>query len=169
MSRFVYAIAPIILALTGCTTAPEQKAAPPSPQQSPFKPVVSVNQVMVSVIDHNSHIIWDVGPKSHAPKTDADWHALEHAAVTVAAAGSILMMGGTGEKDMAWAKDDAWKEHTQQMTDAGLQAVDAVQKKDLSALLTAGDNIVVACEACHNQFKLAIPKIRATPSEQPGH
>jgi hypothetical protein len=45
-----------------------------------FEPVISINEVMVYVIDHNSHAIWDV---AMAPPTDdGDWHLLEHEAVT---------------------------------------------------------------------------------------
>jgi cytochrome c556 len=162
-----FALIPLVL-LAGCATAPPpvaEKAA----ETPAFKPAVSINQVMVSVIDHNSHTLWDVAMKKNAPKKDADWHVLEHAAVTLAAAGNMVMMGGTGVTDNVWAKDPKWTALAQDMTTGGQQAFDAVQKKDVTALLAAGDNIVVACEACHKQFKPTLPKIRATPEEQVGH
>jgi redox-regulated HSP33 family molecular chaperone len=39
--------------------------------------------------------------------------------------------------------------------------VKAVSGKDMTALLAARDDIVVACENCHAKYKPEIPKIKA--------
>ena len=122
---------------------------------------------MVEVVDHNSHLLWNVAEK--APKTDADWHALEHASVGLAAAGNIIAMGGSGPDDAKWAADPEWTKLTQDMTNAALKAKLAVDGKNVAALLAAGDDLVVTCEGCHAKFKPALPAHVDGPKEQPEH
>ena len=155
--------APLFLMLAGCA-APQQTEAGPT-----FKPVVSVNEAMVDIVDHNSHILWNVGDEAKAPKTDADWHTLEHAATTLAAAGSILAVGGSGPDDAKWAKEADWARLNQDMTNAALKMRLAVSSKNLAGVLAAGDELVAACEACHSEYKLKIPAHVATPEQQPEH
>jgi cytochrome c553 len=151
-----------VLLMTGC--ASERPEQPP-----PLKGVVSLNDIMVSVVDHNSHILWNVAEEKNAPKNDADWHVLEHAAVTLAAAGNMILIGGTGKDDAAWVKDPEWRKHAQEMETAALKAVNAVDHQDKNALLAAGDDLVATCESCHKKFKPALPAHVAKPAEQPEH
>ena len=88
--------AALLSVLAGCATGPVENAKQPAVAAPAFKPEISTNQVMVSVIDHNSHFLWNVADKTKASKTDKDWHDLEHAAVTLVASGNMLMMGGPG-------------------------------------------------------------------------
>jgi cytochrome c556 len=161
---------PVLMSLVGCASAPppaaEKAAQPAAPV---FKPVVSVNDVMVGVVDHNAHILWNVGDPKKAPKKEADWHALEHAATTLAAAGSIVEMGGSGPDDKKWAADPEWTRLNQVMTNAALKAKLAVDGKNLEQVLAAGDDLVMSCEGCHAKFKPAIPAHVATKDQQPEH
>ena len=43
------------------------------------------------------------------------------------------------------------------MSDAGVAALRAAQAKNLDRLIEANGNLVDACEACHKEFKPAIP------------
>ena len=132
-------------------------------------PVVSLNQVMVSVVDHNSHMLWNVALDEYAPATETDWHELEHAAVTLAVAGNTILAGGSGRDDAAWPKKPEWAALTQKQTDAALEALLAINRKDRDALLAAGDKLTEACDSCHYQYKDEIPSIVATPKQQPEH
>ncbi|MEO8096996.1 MAG: hypothetical protein ABI811_04800 [Acidobacteriota bacterium] len=164
----VVAIAPMVLGLAGCATTPP--AAAPVAEAAPvFKPVVNINDVMVSVVDHNSHALWNVADAKKAPKNDADWHVLEHASVTLAAAGSMISIGGSGPDDAKWAKDPEWLKLAQDMTNAALKAKLAVDNKNKEALLMAGDDLVKTCETCHAKFKPTIPAHVATKDQQPEH
>lgn len=156
--------APVFLMMSGC--AQPQPAAEAGPV---FKPVVTINEAMVDIIDHNSHILWNVGDETKAPKTDADWHVLEHAATTIAAAGSIMAVGGSGPDDAKWAMEADWARLNQDMTNAALKMRLAVNSKNLAGVLAAGDDLVQSCEACHSQYKLTIPAHVATPEQQPEH
>ena len=74
------------LMVSACSTAP-----PPQPAQqqaSGYKPVVSLNEIMVNIVDPHSHELWDaVASPAKAPKTDEDWRNIRHAAITLAACG----------------------------------------------------------------------------------
>lgn len=158
---------PVLMSMSGCATAP---APAPVVEATPaFRPAVNINDVMVSVVDHNSHILWNIADPKKAPKNDADWHALEHASVTLAAAGSMISIGGSGPDDAKWVKDPEWLKLAQNMTDAALKAKLAVDSKNAPGVLSAGDDLVVTCEACHAKFKPSIPAHVATKDQQPEH
>ena len=152
--------------LAGCAPTTEKPAAQAQPQ---FKGVVPINDIMVSVVDHNAHIIWNAADPKMAPKTDQDWHVLEHAATTIAVAGNMILIPGPPKDDHLWVSDPAWQQLAQDETNAGLKAIAAVDHHDLKALEAAGDDLVVTCEACHKKFKPALPAHVAKPSEQPEH
>jgi hypothetical protein len=159
-----------LMILSGCATQPPPTETQPAAQAQPtFRPAISLNDVMVSVVDHNSHMIWNVGLPGRAPKNDQDWHNLEHAADTLAASGNMILIGGSGPNDAVWVKDPDWQSYTQQLTDAALEATRAVDQKNVDALLKAGDGLVAACEGCHMKFKTEIPAHIAGPGEQPEH
>jgi len=158
---------PVLMTLSGCATAPP--AAPVAEAGPVFKPVISVNEAMVSIVDHNSHTLWNVADEKKAPKNDADWHNLEHAATTLAAAGSIMAIGGSAPGDEKWAKEKDWAALNQKMTDAALKIKLAVDSKNLAGVLAGGDDLVMTCESCHAQYKLTIPAHVATKDQQPEH
>src|SRR5688572_16590212 len=65
----------VTVLLSGCGS-PAPEAPPPTPdvtQQAPTtaKPEVSINAVMVGLVDHAAHNLWDVERPDKAPKTDA--------------------------------------------------------------------------------------------------
>jgi hypothetical protein len=156
--------------LAGCSAAPEKAATPaPAPSQPEFRGMVTINDVMVSVVDHNAHIIWNAADPKRKPKTDADWHVLEHAATTLAASGNMILIPGAPKDDHEWVKDPEWRKYAQDLADAGAYALQAVDSRNQAGVEKAGDDLVVTCEACHKKFKPAIPAHVAKPSEQPEH
>lgn len=112
---------------------------------------------MVDVGDHNSHILWNVADEKLAPKNDSDWHVLEHAATTLAAAGSIMAVCGSAPGDEKWAKETKWASLNQDMTNAALEIKLAVDSMNLAGVLAGGDDLVATCDACHAEYKLKIP------------
>ena len=77
--------------LTGCAPAAEKPVVQTQPE---FKGVVPINDIMVDVVDHNAHIIWNAADPKRAPKTVWDWHNLEYAATTIAVAGNMIRFPG---------------------------------------------------------------------------
>lgn len=166
-STATWLIAPVALLLAGCA-APQQEAEA-QPEAPPFQSAVSINEVMVGVIDHNAHILWNTSLEEYAPKNDHDWHELEHAAITLASAGNMILIPCCGANDANWVADPDWQRYTQQQTDAALRILEAVENRDLNTIEVAGGEIVDACTGCHQQFKPDLPGIVAGPEEQPEH
>ena len=150
-----------VAALAGCSAPVEQpRPAATATVQSPAPtppPPVSINAEMVSLVDHAGHALWDVEKQGRAPKTDADWREVEHHATQLAAAGSLLMLGGAGPNDLVWANTPSWKTRAKAMTDAGTAALNATHAKNLDALVKANGQLVDACEGCHKEFKPDLP------------
>jgi hypothetical protein len=159
-------LAAALLTLSGCTAT---TTAPVAEAQPEFKGVVPINDIMVSIVDHNSHMIWNVGDPKKTPKTDQDWHYLEHAATALAASGNMILIPGPPADDKKWVADPEWKKYAQDLSNAGLKAVLAVDHRNLEELNAAGDQLVMTCEGCHAKFKPALPAHVAKPSEQPEH
>jgi hypothetical protein len=159
----------VIAALTGlglsCSAAP----APPAPQPSPapaapppaaptvLNPTVSINEVMVDVIDHAGHNLWQAERKGKAPKTDQDWDNIEEHAVQLLSAATVITVGGTGPNDKVWVNTPSWREHAKKLSDAAAEAMNAGQNKKFDALVAANGKIVDACEGCHKEFKPNLP------------
>lgn len=150
------------LAVAGCSApAPQptvETAAPaPVPAAPSYTPVVSLNDLMVNVVDSHSHEIWDAEDKG--PVTKADWERLEHAAVVLATSGGLTAVSGNGPNDQRWTGQADWVKHSEALSTAGLATIQAVRGQDVAALRKAGDALVLTCIDCHREYKLEVPKI----------
>ncbi len=132
--------------------ATEASAGPPAP-----KPLFTVNEMMVMIVDHPGELLWDTEKAGHGPKTEEDWYQLGNHAVELASAATLIKMGGTGGHDMEWAKDSRWQTAADHLATAAIAARAATVAKDKAALVTANGTIVDACEECHKAFKPDIP------------
>jgi hypothetical protein len=158
------------LAFVGCSAQPAKPVATESaasPVAAPdYRPVLSLNQMMVSVVDSHSHEIWDAAERP--PKTDEEWATLEHAAATLAASGSLTRMSGNGPDDGRWPKEADWNKYSQTLAESGLAALRAVNSRNVDALNKAGDQLVLSCIACHKEYKLNVPRIWSDHEERTG-
>jgi cytochrome c556 len=150
------------LIVAACSTPAPQQSAPPPPaadQAAPAmaKPAVSINAVMVALVDHAGHNLWDVERKGKAPKTEAQWMNVQEHAVQIAAAGAAITVGGTGPTDTVWVKSPSWHNYAQRMSDAGVAAFNAAKSKNFDALVAANGQLVESCEGCHKEFKPELP------------
>ena len=135
----------------GCTSSQPQQAVqqaqPPAPT---VKPAVSINAVMVALVDHAGHVVWDAEQAGRAPKTDAEWQELEHHAIQLAAAGPLIALGGTGQADPGWAHNPPTGRSTRKSwTNVGLVILSATRSKNLESLVKANGQLVEVCESCH--------------------
>ena len=156
------ALALVALSVSACSgPAPPAAAPPPAAVElaAPMtaKPEVSINAVMVALIDHAGHQLWNVEIKGKEPKTDADWLNIQEHAVQMAAAGPAITVGGTGPSDAVWVRAPSWHGYAQRMSDAGVAAMHAAESKNLAALVTANGDLVGTCEGCHKEFKPTVP------------
>jgi hypothetical protein len=150
----------VVFGLGACTES--QKGEPETREQTvapaPSVPLgVSLNAVMVGLVDHASHSIWDAATPQKAPKNDKAWEEIQHHAIQLAAAGSVIAMPGTGGSDAAWVKNPEWQRYAKELSDIGAQAWDAAKKKDMKAISDVGDKLVANCESCHKAYKGDLP------------
>ena len=153
----------IFVAACGTTEPQEEVVTQPTDQEiqdatrlAPSVPLaVSVNALMVALVDHGSHEIWDVAETP--PESDTDWEQLEYHAIQLAAAGTMISMGGTGPADAGWVASPDWQRFAQQIADTGTRAIDAVRSRSVGELNSIGDSLVETCEACHTEFKPDLP------------
>ena len=117
--------------------------------------LTSINALMVALVDHSAHEIWEAG--SAVTLTSQDWQTAEQHAIQLIASGTLISLGGTGVADAGWVTAPAWQEWGQRMTDAALAARAAIQNVDQEALNDAGRTLVDACQGCHQVFKPDIP------------
>jgi hypothetical protein len=162
-----------LLSIGGCSTPPaeptgaETPTAAAAPAGSDYAPVVTLNEIMVYVIDPHSNELWDASMRP--PTSDEGWSALQRGAVAVAAAGSLTRLSGNGPNDQRWTAQADWAAHSQAMADAGQATLAAVRARDTAALSKAGDQLVLSCINCHREYKLDVPKIwteRQLPPEE---
>jgi hypothetical protein len=112
---------------------------------------------MVAQVDHSAHVLWNVEQKDHAPKNDVEWREVEHHAIQLASSGTAIALGGTGKLDAEWAANPAWTRRAQELTDAAAAALAAVHARNFDELVKANGRLVDACQACHHEFKPALP------------
>jgi len=120
-------------------------------------PATSINAVMVGWVDHAAHGIWDLAEAGMAPESDQDWDEVQHSAIQLIAAGSYITFGGTGQMDANWVEQTGWRDYAKSLQDGGALALDAAIRRDLGGVLAAGDSLVLTCEACHAEYKPALP------------
>jgi hypothetical protein len=118
-------------------------------------PETSINALMVALVDHAAHEIWEAA--SAATLTGRDWQTVEQHAIQLIAAGSLISIGGTGREDENWAATPAWQEWSRALSEGGLAALAAVESADQEALHAAGERIVDTCFGCHDRFKPDAP------------
>jgi hypothetical protein len=115
----------------------------------------SINALMVALVDHAAHEIWEAGSAERL--TGRDWQTVEQHAFQLVASGTLIALPGAGPQDAAWVTTPAWQDWARKLTDGGLAALDAVQKSDQRALHAAGEAIVDTCFGCHDRFKPDAP------------
>lgn len=113
------------------------------------RPLVTIKELMEKTITPATNTIWNA---YEPPADEAQWIALEEAAVTLLAAANVVAIGGTGPMDNQWVKEPAWKGFNQGMINAGVDALAAIRARDHDALLAAGDALYPPCEVCHELF-----------------
>lgn len=82
----------------------------------PQRPI-SLNAVMVALVDHSARPIWSAADKK--PKTDADWGEIEYHASQIMIAGTVINIPGTGPADAGWVVQPEWLAFSKQLTDEG--------------------------------------------------
>lgn len=143
----------LILALFTLNTSAQEPEA-----QGDIPLSVSINALMVTLIDHSAHYIWDYAYQLNSRDlTDDEWKLIEYYSVQLAAAGPLITLGGTGPLDKQWVTDTAWRGWSARLADVGASALQAARDQDRQGLIDANNNLVDVCEGCHDVFKPDVP------------
>jgi hypothetical protein len=127
--------------------------------RTPYKPILSVKDLMDATIEPNADgvfdsAVWVNGVPTGVPMTDAEWEAVEHHALTLAEAANLLMMPGR-------AKDQGpWMAQALDLQTVAMAAAKAAQTKKIDEMLKAGGPIDVVCDNCHKLY----PPAETTPA-----
>ena len=149
-----------------------------------YKPTSTVREVMRSIVDPSSDALWDSveivatveGTVHKMPKSDEEWAVLRRSAVTLVEAGNLLLIPGRlvarpGEQagdprsDLNPEEIDtkrrqapgAWALRAHRLQDAAAESLQAIDAKDVTALLNAGETLDAACESCHREYWYRVP------------
>lgn len=144
-----------------------------------FMPDISVAEIMESIVMPSAQLLWDAvgvdvtaqGEIDKRPETDEQWAQLRAAAVMLAEATNALVVPGRhaappgseaenpdaelapAEIEALLAKDrPAWVAHAAVLHATAMQAIGAIDARDVDAISEVGGAIDEACESCHLQF-----------------
>jgi hypothetical protein len=150
------------------------------PEAKPeYRLTASIKDIMDSMVDPSADNLWEsvativsaTGTEERAPKTDDDWKGVRRRAITLIEATNLLQMPGRqvakpGDKSEnpnielepreieKLLNDDrpAWTKLALGLHEAGLEALKAIDSKNVQGLLDAGEKIDTACENCHLKY-----------------
>ncbi len=114
----------------------------PAPE---FETTGTLHQVMRAIMLPNSDIVFEAG--NEPPTTDEGWLKAQNAALTLAEAGNLLMIGGRSQ-----GRPD-WTQLAKGLIAAGQKAYKAAMAKDPDQMLIVGGDLTDACAACHNKYR----------------
>jgi len=111
----------------------------------PTRNVGTMSDLMVKIIYPASDALFYI--ESRTPRTDSEWTALEGQALMVAESANLLMMPGRARDQKQWMAD------ARLMLDVGADAVAAVKKKDVDAIVALSDRLMESCTTCHKNYR----------------
>jgi len=150
------AAAALLLAACQPESSPPPAATTAMPDvQTEVSLPVSLNEVMVALVNHAADPIW--AATWNNPESDRDWRELERLAYQIQIGGALMQYPGTGPLDAQWVADERWMEWSSQMSRDGQRAVNALRSRDMDLIFDAGSRLVETCEACHTAFRPDIP------------
>jgi hypothetical protein len=164
-----------------------------SPEPAPFRPTSTVKDIMDSLVDPSADALWDSveivatlqGTEHKAPRTDDEWKALRRHAIALVEASNLLLIPGrhvAGPEEKAedprvdlhpeeiealLVKDrGAWAMRAHRLHEAATVSLQAVEARDVTALMNAGETLDAACEACHRNYWYRTPPPESGGSER---
>jgi hypothetical protein len=184
MRKTLFAFMTIVaMAFAACNQkATPSPAAAATTAETPMVPVGTVKDVMKGIVDPTSKAIWDAvstesgknGIVEKVPKTDDEWAAVEHNALSLAEAANLLKIPGRHmalpeQANTKTAPDapeltpaqieekvnkdrGAWDTKADALRMTATKALAAAKAHDKDGILNVGEEIDNACESCHKVY-----------------
>ena len=112
-------------------------------QDPGFKAVATVTQLMQAMVIPASNTLFNL-PRE-VPETDEGWAEVRNSAVILAESGNLLLIGSRAQPS------DVWMSTSRALVKAGEAALRAAQSQDVDAMTEIGNQIIDACETCHEK------------------
>ena len=112
-------------------------------QDAGLKQVATVTELMQAMVIPASNALFDL-PRQ-VPETDEGWTEVRNSAVILAESGNLLMIGSRAQRS------DVWMSTSRALVEAGEAALKAAQSRDVDAITEVGNQIIDACETCHEK------------------
>jgi hypothetical protein len=150
-------------------------------KSSPFILTATIQDIMTSIVDPCADYLWESvyiissadGIEQHQPRTDEEWMEVRNKAITLIESANLLAMDGRRVVDEGKHLEDeglvgnltaveiqklidddsaSFVAFAHALNAAALQALNAIDKKDVDAFFEAGGVIDTACEGCHLKY-----------------
>jgi hypothetical protein len=152
---------------------------PASAPQPAYVPTATIKDLMLSLIDPSADVVWEsvqtivtpAGTDERMPRTDEEWESVRNGALRVVEGANLLLMPGRhvarpGEKSVTPGVElepedievninksrAQWNNLVKGLHDTSLEALKAIEAKDVNALIDIGGRMDMACENCHSTF-----------------
>ncbi len=112
-------------------------------QEPALKPVATVTQLMQAMVIPASNALFNL-PRQ-VPEDDQGWSEARNSAVILSESGNLLMIGSRAQDS------EVWMATSRALVEAGAAALKAAQAKDVEAITEVGNQIIAACESCHEK------------------
>ena len=178
---FYWLCAAGVAATIAAACSPKSEPAKPAATNTvaEFRTTATIKDIMDSIVDPSADYLWDsvativtrAGTEERRPRTPEDWKNVRRRAVAMIEATNLLIMDGRkvahpgevsenpgielGPDDMQPLIDAdraTFIQRAHALHDAGMQALAAIDKKDVDGLSNAGETIDEACEQCHLKY-----------------
>jgi hypothetical protein len=134
-------------------------------QPSSYQPFAALADLMSGILFPNSNVIFDVTVPKKAPKSDADWIAVQTSAAVLAEAGNLLLLRGRRKENGQPVPQTAeWRKHVQALVEAAKGAHKAALAKDPEAVFVACEPLYQACFSCHQAYRFCPTCHEAPPA-----
>lgn len=179
MSRKFKVSLPLLAAACVALSATSVSSSAAEADKTGFIPDITIAEIMESIVMPSAQAIWDAvgvdvtaqGQIEKKPETEEQWAALRASAVTLAEATNSLVVPGRhaappgtesenpdaelapAEIEALLAKEKpAWVAHAAVLHATAMQAIGAIDARNIDAITEVGGSIDEACESCHLQF-----------------
>ena len=146
---------------------------------SAYRSTATVEEIMRVIVDPSADAIWDAvvtdatadGIIEIRPETADDWARLRHHALIIAEATNLLMVEGRriaaresrselpgidlhpdAIQELVAGNWGAWVETARGLHEASVIVLEAIDAREVDALLAAGTALDLACENCHSRY-----------------
>jgi hypothetical protein len=167
----------LVLGLAAC----DKSTAPPQATGPSYKTTATIQDLMVAVVDPAADLLWEsVGTElskeglvEKQPRTDEEWLALRKQAIILVESANLLQIPGRAvvaaggkledahvpgilspeEAQKAIREDHAgYIKAVDGFHETAVQALKAIDARNVAGLLESGSRIQQACENCHVKF-----------------